>query len=601
MGSNCRLPRRRWGRTAITSRKLLIAIVVVLALPAIVWSMFPGLPWSSEEAMPRMQPVERAEFIHEVTERGNVESASNIEIRCQVQSQNTAGTRILEIIAEGTYVQKGEILVKLDSSALETDMLKQEIVCKNSEALLAQAEKEHELAKESLKEYSEGKYKLDLEKILADLAVANEYFRRAKDYLRYSEELYGKGYVTKLQFEADKFAVTKAEKDMAVADLNKIVLEKYTKKKMDLQLQSDIKTTLAKFQAQKATHDLDTERLAFVKGQVEKCIIRAPEPGQVVYANNNDHHYGNEVLIEEGALVRERQVIVRLPDPKRMQVKAKINEAKIALVKAEMPVTIRLDAFPDLELQGSVKKVSEYPAPAAWFASNIKEYETVIQIPGSSVELRPGLTAEVKIRVDRQTDVLQLPVQAVFQYGAKHFTVVRDGPHWVAQEVEIGASNDKVVVIRDGLDEGQRVVLNSAAYREKVALPELPRETDARTMLAGGRPQDTVRQPGKGSAGAAAAGGSKAGPQTVAVADRAAKPKDKDPDPSADVTPSFEQLDKNRSGFLEKDEIPETLKARLAAADTNRDGRIDRSELAAALGRRTASDSKAKSGRGGPL
>src|SRR5690606_25745436 len=65
----------------------------------------------------------RAPFLHEVVERGEVESSSNVEIRCEVESRNSAGTAILEVVPEGTEVEAGDILVRLDSSALEQERL----------------------------------------------------------------------------------------------------------------------------------------------------------------------------------------------------------------------------------------------------------------------------------------------------------------------------------------------------------------------------------------------------------------------------------------------------------------------------------------------
>ncbi|MEX0713535.1 MAG: efflux transporter periplasmic adaptor subunit, partial [Pirellulales bacterium] len=46
-------------------------------------------------------------FTHDVTERGEVESSSNVEVRCEVQSQNFDGVTIIEIVPEGTIVNKG--------------------------------------------------------------------------------------------------------------------------------------------------------------------------------------------------------------------------------------------------------------------------------------------------------------------------------------------------------------------------------------------------------------------------------------------------------------------------------------------------------------
>ncbi len=348
-------------RRAFLSRGLLIALALLLAVPAIVWSMRPSLPWTSEEALPTMQAVERGEFVHDITERGNVESASNVEIRCEVQALGSAGTRILEIIPEGSYVQAGDVLIKLDSSSLETDRMKQQITAENSKALLIQATNDHTMAIKGRDEYLKGKYSLDRQAILSELLLAQENRRRAEDYLDYSKKLFAKGYMTKVQLEADGFSRTKYQTDEKAAQLKLDVLDNYTKIKTMAQLESDINTTRAKLEAQRYSHELDQQRLHLIENQIAKCIIKAPQPGQVVYANNTNQRYGAETIIEEGALVRERQVLIRLPDPKRMQVNAKINEAKIAQVKVGDSAIIHLDAFADVELTGMVQTVNEYP------------------------------------------------------------------------------------------------------------------------------------------------------------------------------------------------------------------------------------------------
>ena len=248
----------------------------------------------------------------------------------------------------------------------------------------------------------EGKYFLDENTILSELDVAQENLRRARDTERYSEQLEAKGYITKVQLEADLFARQKAEKDLDAARKKLEVLQNYTRRKMEVQLKADIDTAKAKCDAALATFNLDKSKLELIKEQIAKCTIRAKKPGQVVYANVTERFGGQETIIEEGTLVRERQVIVRLPNPDKMQVKAKVNEAKIALVSAGMPARIRLDAYPDKELEGCVESVSEYPAPGMWWASNVKEYDTIVKIDKSPVDLRPGYTADVTILINQQ-------------------------------------------------------------------------------------------------------------------------------------------------------------------------------------------------------
>ena len=463
-------------RAALVLRRLLIALAMTLVVLAGVWFLFPRLSLSSTETGPSMYRVERGEFIHEIIERGEVESASNVEIRSEVKSKGYSGTAILEIVPEGTIVESGDMLVRLDSASLEDERTQQQIVCNTSEAQLIQVQNTYETALIAKREYIEGKYRQEVQAIQNEIIVAKENRDRAKDYHVYSKRLAAKGYVTKLQLDADHFAVEKAENELEAAQIKLEVLERFTKEKQLKQLEADIRTAEAKLKAQEASHSLDLEKLALIESQIEKCVIKAPETGQVVYANITDHHGSKLTIIEEGTMIRERQVIIRLPDPKRMRIKAKVSESKIALVEEQMPAAVMLDAFADLELAGCVGKVGEYPLPTSRYSASVKEYETIVNILDSPPDLRPGLTAEVRIRVEQIPDVLQVPVQAVFEHGARHYCVFRDGQGYRSREVEIGSTNDKVVVINEGLNEGDEVVMGAAAYRDKVDLPELPAE-----------------------------------------------------------------------------------------------------------------------------
>ena len=187
-----------------------------------------------------------------------------------------------------------------------------------------------------------------------------------------------------------------------------------------------------------------------------------------------------EVIIEEGALIRERQEIIRLPDPTQMQVEAKINEAKIGKVEEGMSATIRLDAFHDIELHGVVEDVAELPAPTSWFAGNIKEYETKIRIENPPKGIKPGLTAEVRILVDRRQDVVQVPVQALIEHGGEFYCVREKAGQLSVDKVEVGPSNDKFVVIESGLAPDDEILLNIAAVRDELDLPEVPESPPGR-------------------------------------------------------------------------------------------------------------------------
>jgi len=370
--------------------------------------------------------------------------------------------------------------------------------------------------------------------------------------------------VTELRVETDRIAVKKATNDLESAQLELKTLDKYTKEKELKLLESNIRSAQARLDSSEATNKLDTEQLELVENQIAKCTILAPEAGQVVYANEFRRHGGQDVVIEEGTQVREQQTIIRLPDPRRMQVTAKINEAKIALVREGMPARIHLDAFADRELEGVIERVNEYPAPTSFFAANIKEYEAFVKILGSPAGLKPGLNAEVRIQVELLHNVLLVPVQAVFQHGAKNYCVVPDDDGWRAQEIAIGSTNDKVIVVREGLAEGDRIVLGAFDYRDKVDLPKLAEKRPAGS-----------KEPPAAIAGDAATAVQPTTAQPTATENRPPEAENPPGDP-------FARLDKNGDGKIDKAEAPGRMREFFSNLDKNADGSISRDEWAAA-------------------
>jgi multidrug resistance efflux pump len=615
-------------RRGFSVRGPVIALVAV-AVPAIGWFIWSGMSWSSQDSGPAMHKVEKGEFVHEITDRGNLESAENTEIKCEVRSKNNTGTQILDIVPEGTEVTEqnvmdgaelvrsgakitdqdvleGRVLVRLDSSSLEIDKINQEILLAKAKAEESQAFAAHEAAKSALKEYL-GQESLDetdvavgpvrpiafraagepgaaapstaaaktqdvgtadqqRRAIESEIAVAEENYSRAKQYLKYSLGLYGKGYVTRLQLQADRFAMDKAETDLEIARTKLDVFNRFTHDKQKTQLTCDLRTARARLDAAEASRKLNEKFLGDINEQLSRCIIVPKKPGQVVYANVNDYRGSKQITIAPGEITHERQVLLRLPNPDKMQVVARVNEAKVTLVKPNMPAKVRLDAFPDVELTGSVVKVNAFPASSGWMGSVVKEYETTVRIddPPPGMKLKPGLTAQVRILVERRSKALQVKVQSVFEHGGKFYCVVPEGRAWAARAVQLGPSNDKFVVIEGGLDEGDEIVLNASAYREKVKLSDVPGDGGARGAKrrkapAGLPPEQIARK------------------QREAAAEAAEQAK-----------VIFDQRDKDHDGFLTSAEIPEPWRSRLQSVDTNHDGKIDLAELTAAIARAAA-------------
>jgi multidrug efflux pump subunit AcrA (membrane-fusion protein) len=201
-----------------------------------------------------------------------------------------------------------------------------------------------------------------------------------------------------------------------------------------------------------------------------------------MYAHERDRHGNSDFIVEEGAVVRERQAILHIPDSKTMRVEIEINESLIQFVKAGMPATIEPVGMGDVVLQGKVDKVNRYAEPTGWRKANVKEYKAYVNVDNAPPELRVGLTASVTIECAFVADAIKVPVQAVYAHGEKFFCMVRHTAAWSAQEVTCGPTNDKFFVIESGLEEKDRVALNPRRFLSEVSLPELPPEQQQRAV-----------------------------------------------------------------------------------------------------------------------
>lgn len=564
-------------RSGLSKLQVVLALALAGGLGLVSYG-FMSRPDTERVERPLTKLVSKGPFEYVVLEQGEIESSSNVEIRCEVKSRGMSGITIIEIVPEGSIVEKGDQLVKLDSTALDQEQIQQQIACGTAEAASIQSKSTYDAAIIAKKEYEEATFKQEEQTLLSSVFVAEQAASDAKLAYDSTLRLALRGIVTSLQLEGDKFAMEKARKDLEAANTKLNGLRDYTKTKMLTQLNSDIASAEAKWKADQKSLELETSKLREIEDQIAKCTIRAPRAGQVTYVNkfSGGRSSQAEFVVEAGAVVREQQPIIRLPDANAMQVKATINESRINSVRTGMPVAIRVEALRDELLQGEVTKVNQYAEPQGW-GSTVKKYATFVQIKDPPPELRAGMNAEVRIYVERMPEALQIPVQAIAEYK-EHFFCLLDTPQGLqTKEVARGPSNDKAMVILDGLSEGDSVVLDPRS-RSELVFPDLPDPTPvADTVKPPSATPVAMKEAPKGEKGGKGRGGPR-GPVNG-------------PPSAADLLAGYMESDANKDGKLQASEVeslPEFSRRGLADADTNKDTELDTGELTTAAGKAVA-------------
>ena len=153
-------------------RRILPTLVLLAAAGGIAWAGWREDGWFREEAAADVGgfPVMRQDLEITVTQRGNLSARNATKIYSALEGR----AAILDLVDEGTVVEPGDVLVKLDSSALEDRKVAQDIAVQNARAALtkseqnlqiqqsqnasdvAAAEQKLDFAKTDLRKYKEG-------------------------------------------------------------------------------------------------------------------------------------------------------------------------------------------------------------------------------------------------------------------------------------------------------------------------------------------------------------------------------------------------------------------------------------------------------------
>jgi multidrug efflux pump subunit AcrA (membrane-fusion protein) len=225
---------------------------------------------------------------------------------------------------------------------------------------------------------------------------------------------------------------------------------------------------------------------------VANCTLRAPRDGLIVYSMGSSGGWRPPaVVIQEGATVREGQAIIDLPDPKHMRVKAKINESKVNSIHKGQRASIRIDAFPNLQLAGTVDEITVIPAPANGPSSDVKIYVANVTIDsGGFADLRPGLSAEVTFLGDVRDKVTRVPVDAIRWVGDVPFVALsKPGGYdasWEWRQVELGLMNQTYAEVLGGLQAGDKVVSSPLGLPEPVLEAKRPMQAAGKVVPSAG-------------------------------------------------------------------------------------------------------------------
>jgi HlyD family secretion protein len=370
--------------------------------------------------------VKRAEFLDSFEIRGEVKALRSIEI---IAPSEAGDLQILKLSSDGAKVNKGDPVVEFDKTKTEQDLAQYQSSLKYATADIEQARAQARLTEEQdLTAVSKARYDLESAKLDAS-----------------KQEIVSKidGAEAQLKVDDAKEALTQAE-------------EKLQSDRAAGKATIDGKVEASK----KAAFDVQRAEVA-----LSKMILRAPVAGIVslVLVPRME----GPTPFKAGDRAWPGAPIADLPDTSSLRVSARVDETERGRLAQNQLVTVHLDAIPDRQFTGKIDEISTIASEdytAGWPIP--RNFDLRITLDQLDSRLRPGMTAQITIIVDRIPNVLIVPVHATFQREGETYAYVWDGSKFRQRVIEVSKRSGDRVVIAKGLQVGDRVALQDPASKE---------------------------------------------------------------------------------------------------------------------------------------
>ena len=430
--------------------------------------------WNGETEDPYagmlLHKIERGSLEITVRSEGLLESEENHEFKSKVRGRNA----ILWIVESGTFVNEGDELVRLDALFIQEQVDERTKYANWSQSGADHSASRLAKAEIDLEAYQNGRFQT--EKLSAEqrIAVAESTLQTAEDQLKHVQLMESSGFLSETQLERSHFAVENAKRNLAQMHTALDVLKNFT-------YEEQLKTLKGRLTSVAATHKANVERAMADNSrrdraveELDYCTIKADRSGLVIHPNAAAWE---RAPVAEGTLVWKDQVLLIMPDLKKMQVKIGVHESSVDRVKVGQRARVVMG---DRVVEGAVSEVASITKPAGWWTGNQVRYDTLIALPYAANQL-PGMSAEVEVVVANYDDVLLIPAAAVIDSNEKHFCWISgaSGPERI--EIELGDQGESFYVVQSGLSAGDDIYMNPFAF-ETLAEQMEPSEEDPNTL-----------------------------------------------------------------------------------------------------------------------
>jgi multidrug efflux pump subunit AcrA (membrane-fusion protein) len=236
--------------------------------------------------------------------------------------------------------------------------------------------------------------------------------------------------------------------------------------------------------------------LDLARQNFEDATVKAPIPGTIV-----SRPITNGTIITSANSPNGGTVLMTVADLGRVRMQVTIDEVEMANVRIGETATVLVDAFPDRTFNGVVEKIE----PQAVVTQGVTFFPVMVSISNKDGLLMPGMNGEVTIKAADLSNVLQIPIDAMRVTNelapvtrmfsipvdtltsqirsdlvggegttgvpGRYVVVALPNGTYEMRLIKVGPTDLRVVEIREGLKQGDKVVMLGSIMMTKPAVP----------------------------------------------------------------------------------------------------------------------------------
>lgn len=365
---------------------------------------------------PSLYEIKKTNFQSQIGASGYLEAANSVSIMCP---RLFTDLTILFLIPEGSHVQKGDTVCILEASEIQN----------NFENSL----NELEIAKI--------RYNKTYEDLQLQYLLLRSQVRAIEATAR----------ITELDSIQKQF-VSESEKKIIGLEIQKSGIEK---RKLENKLKSLKLINEAELQKMKLRIIQSQNNVDRSKDVLDKLTIVSPVNGLIEYARR----WGGD-KVKEGDIVWGNMPLLNIPEMSKMQAKLIVCEANYKRINPGQKLLITIDAFPEINLEGIIKRKS--PAGRPVRKNNpVKVYDIYASIDSIVPDLQPGLSLSCQVVAEELIDTFSIPLTSLFEEDTVKFVYLKKKNKYQKQIIEVGPQSSTHIVVSKGLREEDIISLIS--------------------------------------------------------------------------------------------------------------------------------------------